>query len=146
MNKRGLMIAVTLAAAFLLSGFVFADSVRPSTADRKTTESAPPEDYSCTVDGGMLTIVLRENPTTGFSWHYTIKNTEKLEYISDIYTGSDGGMTGAGGTHEFVFRITGREDNEIGFKYYRSFEPENIEGEYTFKVLADGNIMDIVVE
>lgn len=75
-----------------------------------------------------LEITLEENPTTGFTWHYTVKNSEALEVVTDEYTENehDEGMVGVGGVHTYQIKPLEEGTATIKFEYYRDWEPDNI--------------------
>lgn len=52
-----------------------------------------------------FTVTLAENPTTGFSWQYEIKDKSAVKLVDDLYVPSntDKRIDGAGGMHSFTF-------------------------------------------
>lgn len=56
--------------------------------------------------GKNATIVLDENPTTGYTWAVSIDREDILNLTNDKYTASksDSKIAGAGGFHTYVFK------------------------------------------
>lgn len=83
--------------------------------------------------GDTFIITLKENPSTGFSWHCTIDPETAISLVSDqfIVTESED-IVGAPGKHEFVFKATEAGKALLKFEYYQPWEPENIEETYLF--------------
>jgi inhibitor of cysteine peptidase len=74
--------------------------------------------------GENITIKLDENPTTGYTWNYSISDDGKIELLFDEYIQDEveDGIVGAGGVHEWTFNATESGEVEITFEYYRSWE------------------------
>lgn len=103
-------------------------------------------DPEALIDNGNLSIVLRENPSTGYSWNYTISNKDVIQLIEDefIQGAANGETVGAGGTHKWLFRGVLEGEARLEFRYYRSWEGEGSsidEREYLIKV---GQNRDII--
>ena len=93
--------------------------------------------------GSIFSIDLKGNPTTGYTWHYTIENGDLLQLVSETSM-ADSGLIGAGSTFTWQFKAQKTGETRIVFKYYRSWEgeasvlPENI---ITYKInLIDTDI------
>lgn len=71
--------------------------------------------------GGIATIVLESNATTGFSW--SLEPNEYIELVSDDYVAPDTALPGAPGAQVFVFRAVKEGSTEIVLRYRRSWEP-----------------------
>ncbi|HRY75809.1 MAG TPA: protease inhibitor I42 family protein [Methanoregulaceae archaeon] len=73
--------------------------------------------------GGMLTLKLAENPTTGYAWNLTTSNG--LKVVSDTYVPSDttGTLVGSGGTHVWEIQADQAGMQSIDAVYKRSWEP-----------------------
>lgn len=86
------------------------------------------------VIGENMTIKLDENPTTGYTWNYSISDKNKIELLFDEYIQDDveDGIVGAGGVHEWTFNATESGEVEIKFDYYRSWD--GIDGSSSTKV------------
>ncbi|HTY14856.1 MAG TPA: protease inhibitor I42 family protein [Methanoregulaceae archaeon] len=83
--------------------------------------------------GDQITLMLPENPTTGYTWNLT--TTRGLNQTGDRYTPSDrtGTLVGSGGTHVWQMTVTGTGDQAISGIYKRSWEPVT-GNETTFRV------------
>lgn len=95
--------------------------------------------------GKTVSITLDENVSTGYSWHYSIENSDLIkldsESTSDSGTAdtkdSKPGMVGAGSKHTWNFKGVKQGTTKIIFKYYRSWEGEKADAktaEYIIKI------------
>jgi inhibitor of cysteine peptidase len=73
--------------------------------------------------GNQITLMLPENPTTGYTWNLTL--TKGLNQTGDLYAPSDrtGTLVGSGGTHVWQITVEGTGNQEISGIYKRSWEP-----------------------
>lgn len=78
--------------------------------------------------GEKFNIVLDENPTTGFAWHYEIVDETVLALDSDEYVPDEvpGNVVGSGGEHIWKFKALKKGSTKILFEYYRSWDKQNI--------------------
>lgn len=68
-------------------------------------------------------VKLEENPSTGYTWHYTIENENVLTLVSDKYTTpKDKKTIGAPGVHEWKFKAVSEAETDLIFEYYRDWE------------------------
>ena len=83
--------------------------------------------------GDTFTIELKENPSTGYSWHCIADPKTAISLDSDqfIVTGA-GDIVGAPGKHEFTFKTMETGNVKLKFEYYRPWDPENVEETYLF--------------
>lgn len=76
--------------------------------------------------GNIGQVRLTGNPTTGYTWHYTISDGSILESSSDHYqSDAQAGEAGAGGTYSWDFRALKAGTATISFKYYRDWLGES---------------------
>jgi len=70
------------------------------------------------------TVELEGNPTTGFSWVYTISPEGVLREVTNKYMAhkADKGMAGSGGKFIFVFKAAAAGEAELVFSYRRVWE------------------------
>lgn len=75
-------------------------------------------------DDRRLTIVLDENPTTGYGWSYTPSAEGMLREVSSEYAQDpdSAGLMGAGGKRTWVFEGLMPGDVTLQFQYARPFE------------------------
>jgi predicted secreted protein len=71
--------------------------------------------------------LLKENPTTGFTWAYTLSTEGVLAAEEDTFeaadtTDADPAVAGAGGAHLWVFKAVAPGDVTVTFQYARSWE------------------------
>lgn len=83
--------------------------------------------------GAVITVKLKENPTTGFAWNMT--TTPGLQIISDSYkpTYTTGKMVGSGGIHTWDIKAVATGEQKIQAVYKRSWEP-TVGNETTFSM------------
>ena len=83
------------------------------------------------IKGDIIIVELEENPTTGYSWNLTY--SEGLELSEDNYTQENNTeeMVGAGGFHQWTFKLTDTGEQKISAVYMRPWE-ERTGDENTF--------------
>lgn len=72
--------------------------------------------------GGVVTIRLPENPTTGYRW--AIASDGGLEAVSDDFETGGPGL-GSGGERIFKFRVPKAGSHQLRLKHWRSFEGDS---------------------
>ena len=72
--------------------------------------------------GDRLELKLEENPTTGFCWHIDDDGSGVLILEHHAFTHSHDGLSGAGGTREFMFTIAKSGQATLRASYRRSWE------------------------
>ena len=74
------------------------------------------------IKGDIIIVELEENPTTGYSWNLTY--SEGLELSEDNYTQENNTeeMVGAGGFHQWTFKLTDTGEQKISAVYMRPWE------------------------
>lgn len=90
-----------------------------------------------------LTLTLDENPTTGYSWAYTMTPVGVLALESDAFDSSQTSenVVGAGGTHTWTFKVLTEGCVRLTFRYYRPWEAPETAAEmrvYAVNVGEDG--------
>lgn len=88
-------------------------------------------------DGNNFTIIVDENPTTGYTWTYTVKDDKHVKFVSDDYK-SESNLIGAGGSHKYEFEVLKDGVSTIKFVYKRPFET-SAEKEFTVLVYKNGD-------
>lgn len=74
--------------------------------------------------GDLFSVSLNGNPTTGYTWHYTIENKDIASGIlEEIVPDSD--LIGAGSTFTWTLKALKPGETRILFKYYRDWEGES---------------------
>ena len=114
-----------------------------SSEKQKTGYNSFPE--QCKIDADKLIITLKENPTTGYSWKFTMDKEGILELESDKYKSDDnpGNLVGVGGKRSWVFKGVSKGSSVITFKYFRPWEDINTAAEsrsFTVDVGENGKI------
>jgi len=97
-------------------------------------------------DGNQLTVILNENPSTGYSWSYQMDQGGIVELVSDGFVSgaTDSNMVGAGGKHQWMFRSLAAGKVEIAFHYFRPWEDISTAIEVKAIIVnvdKDGNIL-----
>ncbi|MCS3901322.1 protease inhibitor I42 family protein [Methanococcus voltae] len=147
-KKLFMILAVVL--AILMSGCVneqpagdINQSVNPDDTansskydDVNITQHSEKMTYSITIPRfASIPIKLVENPSTGYTWNYTIEgDTDAIQITSDNYIPADSGLDGAPGTH--VYEVEGMMPGtaDIVFKYERNWENNSEVKEYTYTI------------
>ena len=96
----------------------------------QTDSSAGPLELGHDANGGSETIVrgqelrilLKENPTTGYTWHVVRQDSALLEMVKKDFLAPGGTMAGAPGKALFVFKAIAAGETELVLGYYRSWE------------------------
>jgi inhibitor of cysteine peptidase len=92
-------------------------------------------DSGLTVHSGLSSVIavhLNENPTTGYRW--TVENASGLEQIGDSFNA--GGMIGAAGKREFLFRPNKTGMYEICIKHWRDWQGEgSVIGRFAVRIV-----------
>ena len=104
---------VSIVLILMMMTGVFADTAVP------TLYSELP--FELTQEGDIFTIILDENPTTGYTWSYVVSKEEHVKFISDEYI-SQSNLHGASGKHHYTFEVLADGVSTIDFKHHRSFE------------------------
>jgi inhibitor of cysteine peptidase len=72
--------------------------------------------------GEFLEIVLAENPTTGYRWHFTEARAPFCALVQDAFEPGGEGVPGHGGVHRWKFRAAEPGAGRIELVYRRSWE------------------------
>ncbi len=90
--------------------------------------------------GETSEIRLEANKTTGYTWHYKIENKDIARVVSDRYEESDSKKEVLGAPGERILEVKGLKQGEtfIEFKYYRDWQPEQIEKSKKIKIIVTG--------
>ncbi|WP_422485465.1 protease inhibitor I42 family protein [Gudongella sp. DL1XJH-153] len=85
-----------------------------------------PTEYSYEPD--MLTVVLHENPTTGYGWVVEFEEGDILKIESDEFVpfAVSADVVGSGGERTWIFTPEKSGTEEITFIYYRSWESKDM--------------------
>ena len=82
--------------------------------------------FSCSGSDDQKTvkIELEGNPTTGYTWVYTMKPEGIVREVSNEYiqNNTDENVAGAGGKFVFIFEAISTGEAELVFSYLRVFE------------------------
>ena len=93
-------------------------------------------------DSKTATVELEGNPTTGFTWIYTMIPEGIVKELSNDYIQDDAdeGMTGVGGTFIFKFEAVAQGETELSFFYLREWEDEPAEEIVVYNAVVDANL------
>jgi predicted secreted protein len=75
----------------------------------EAANEAEQERQTVTFEGGTFTLILEENPTTGYLWSYTIETEDNLVCVEDEYKpyAASRHTAGGGGERRLVFQADG---------------------------------------
>lgn len=73
--------------------------------------------------GDIGCVILKGNPTTGYTWHYIIEDNDIVKLESQKIT-SDSNLLGAESTFSWNYKALRAGQTKIIFKYYRDWEGE----------------------
>jgi len=104
---------VSIVLILMMMTGVFADTAVP------TLYSELP--FGLTQEGDVFTIILDENPTTGYTWSYVVSKEDHVKFISDEYI-TESNLMGAAGKHHYTFEVLADGVSTIEFTHNRSFE------------------------
>ncbi len=76
--------------------------------------------------GEKFNITLSENPTTGYTWNYSISNSNILKIIEDKYCAMNNNTIGGGGFHYWIIEGLKKGNATIVFKYRRPWENKSV--------------------
>ena len=82
---------------------------------------------------GIITINLKGNATTGYTWSVFNDGTPYLKFRKEQYDGTNPELIGSGGISTFKFEALKKGTTIIEFKYGRTWELSNIKSA-TFKI------------
>ncbi len=98
-----------------------------------------------TSQGKSVTVLLDENPTTGYTWAVSIDNQEIVTLANDQYTANktDAKVVGSGGLHTYIFHAKGPGTALVTFELGQQWSGGQKGAEtkkYQITVNQDGNI------
>lgn len=120
------------------------DELTPTNSVPTDNDTAENEPFKVVQEGDYFTIILDENPSTGYSWNYTLSDENKIELVNDKYFGSEESLVGAGGRREFSFKVNKDGASTITFKYSRGWEKDSVLE--TVEVLVSKNNNKVTIE
>ena len=93
----------------------------------------------CSIRDGKLSVVLEENPGTGYAWQAEVGDGAVLVLESDSFVqGGSSGRVGAPGERTWVFRGFARGESRLDFRYFRSWEGPSSETAHRSFVVTVG--------
>ncbi len=118
--KRKLMLIVLTITFMLTSSYTFAQNINLGNLQEGNTNILKVNT--------SINVELKENPTTGYTWHVIIQNEDIIKCVSDGYKEDkhEEGMRGVGGTHIWEFKTIKEGTSKIKFELYRSWEKDKI--------------------
>jgi len=124
LKKTALLSAIVLLLCFCLAG-----CGAPALGD--------------SIKGKTATIVLDENPTTGYTWAISVDNESVVSMKSDKFYEENSDLVGSGGVHEYVFEAMGPGTATITFSLGQQWdggEKDNKVQKYKVTVDDSGKI------
>jgi len=96
------------------------------------------------LEGNKATVELKGNPTTGYSWDYTMSPEGIVREIFKDYIPDkkDENLAGSGGKFVFTFEAVTQGEAELVFSYFRPWEAEPALETVSYRALVDdkGNL------
>ena len=85
-------------------------------------------------------IELAGNPTTGYSWEYTMSPENIIREVSNEYIAdkTETNVVGSGGKFVFTFEAVTQGETTLVFSYRRPWEDDPPAQTITYKALVDG--------
>ncbi|MDP8215094.1 MAG: protease inhibitor I42 family protein [Candidatus Euphemobacter frigidus] len=88
----------------------------------KKTYLDPPDPIKAAI-GDEFTIILKSNPTTGYSWRFAAPPDEKIiTLVNSTFQPPQTQLKGAGGEQLWTFRAVGEGKTTISLEYVRPWE------------------------
>ena len=84
------------------------------------------QNFQIEQEGDMFTIVVSENASTGYLWHYTINKDDKVEFVGEETILPNVVMPGAPSEKRLSFRATSEGVSTILFENSRAFGDEDV--------------------
>jgi predicted secreted protein len=85
--------------------------------------------------GDRVIVLLRANPSTGFSWEVDTIDASMLSYVQTAFTPDDtSGATGVPGTSALEFSVTGTGSSTLTLKYVQVGAPVGTPPADTFSI------------
>jgi predicted secreted protein len=122
-----LVFTLCAALALLMSfGIQIASAQGVSENQHGNEINLGPENNGMTLDVGVESVIiikLPENPTTGYTWQYTL-NENIAEVMEDVYIPPppENQIVGRGGTRMLKLSVIGRGEGEVNMDYVRPWE------------------------
>ncbi len=99
------------------------------------------EDHESVVSvklGDSIKIVLAENATTGYSWHFDNEVSNNLRKISDDYQSNDLNALGGSGKRVFVFIAERRGESQLKLKYWQEWNgDDSIDDQFLVNIIVE---------
>lgn len=96
-----------------------------------------------------VSVDLFSNPSTGYSWEYSMDKPSVLVLSDSYYTRDLTALSGNGGEDHFIFKAVKQGEVKITFKYVKhnnTYDDVNSEYNYYYSVDSDGKITLLKVE
>lgn len=90
-------------------------------------------------DKTLAFVVLSSNPSTGYSWSCSVKDSSVAELSSNEYVAAsaENGIVGAGGVHYFILKGKKAGETEVNFSYARANSSPSAKRTYKVTVAQD---------
>lgn len=137
-----LLTTAVLAISLAACGNSSSETNTNSTSTAASTTSADAldenEESRVSVNGSQLTLTVRANHTTGYSWVVDDSGSDMFEVESDKYVEDEHeeGATGVGGTETFTINILQSGTGGLIFEYKQDWDGGESDGKYNLNVTA----------
>lgn len=140
------IVSGLLAGMMLISSsIVFAGSVdsistttkKPVKAVEKVVEKTDTP-FQVEISGDVFKLRIKENPTTGYEWQYTINQEDHVKFMKSDYITPNTDLIGAGGEKEMTFEVLGEGVSTITLNLKCPWE-EGVEDTVEILVYKNGD-------
>jgi inhibitor of cysteine peptidase len=89
--------------------------------------------------GQFITVSLKSNPSTGYTWEVVALDEKMLQTLGDPEFTPDSQMQGAPGHQVFRFRVVSAGETDLKLVYHRPFEKDKApESTFSVRVITKG--------
>ena len=139
-----IMVAVAVVAAILFASCSKSKDGTPSNSNPSSGKFVDVDEGSSgqtihVLPGEAIRVVLRSNPSTGFSWQLGPIEEEVIEFIESGFEADPHKEyeVGYGGNHVWKFKAVGAGETELSLVYARPWEDEKPAKTFKIKIVVD---------
>lgn len=131
-------LAISLSACGSTGNNTTTDSTTTATSATSTNALDENEESRVSVNGSQVTLTVRANHTTGYSWVVDDSGSDMFEVEADKYVEDEHeeGTTGVGGTETFTINILQSGTGGLIFEYKQDWDGGQSDGKYNLNVTA----------
>lgn len=122
-----------------LALFMLAMVTSCSSQKKLATTASGENPMTFSANGSTVTVKLKGNSSTGYTWDYKVKDDKIAQYKSDEYK-TAGNFVGAGGTHTFVFEGIKQGTTLVTFDYAQHWKKGQKAGVRMLMIMVDKDL------